>query len=239
MVARLANGGGQTGGTFAAIGCRAGWCLTDTNGIATVFNDYVTLGAGETVFATALTRDSTAAAIEGLPLTAILKRPDGVEYTRQLGPDLGAGGHVFALPVAGTAPRGVWRLEVLADVEAAPLATKTFLVEDFLPERIDFDLILAETPIRLGDAPALSIDARYLFGAPGADLAIALALASAAKDVALPVELVATGEISLSGDIRAVTAHQLRATEANRLGFTTVLDHTAKTLTEAVRRATN
>jgi uncharacterized protein YfaS (alpha-2-macroglobulin family) len=85
---------------------------------------------------------------------------------------LGAGGHVFALPVAGTAPRGVWRLEVLADVEAAPLATKTFLVEDFLPERIDFDLNLAETPIRLGDAPALSIDARYLFGAPGADLAI-------------------------------------------------------------------
>ena len=128
--------------------------------------------AGETVFATALTRDSTAAAIEGLPLTAILKRPDGVEYSRQLGPDLGAGGHVFALPVAGTAPRGVWRLEVLADVEAAPLAAKTFLVEDFLPERIDFDLNLAETPIRLGDAPALSIDARYLFGAPGADLAI-------------------------------------------------------------------
>jgi DNA repair protein RadA/Sms len=73
---------------------------------------------------------------------------------------------------------------------------------------------------------------------PGADLAIALALASAAKDVALPAELVATGEISLSGDIRAVTAHQLRATEANRLGFTTVLDHSAKTLTEAVRRAT-
>jgi DNA repair protein RadA/Sms len=73
---------------------------------------------------------------------------------------------------------------------------------------------------------------------PGADLAIALALASAAKDVALPAELVATGEISLSGDIRAVTAHQLRATEAHRLGFTTVLDHSAKTLTEAVRRAT-
>jgi hypothetical protein len=69
-------------------------------------------------------------------------------------------------------PRGVWRLEVLADVKAAPLAAKTFLVEDFLPERIDFDLSLAETPIRLGDAPALSIDARYLFGAPGADLAI-------------------------------------------------------------------
>ena len=72
---------------------------------------------------------------------------------------------------------------------------------------------------------------------PGADLAIALALASAARDIALPATLVATGEISLAGDIRAVTAHQLRATEAVRLGYSTVLDHSAKTLSEAVRRA--
>ncbi|MFM6968260.1 MAG: DNA repair protein RadA [Microbacteriaceae bacterium] len=72
---------------------------------------------------------------------------------------------------------------------------------------------------------------------PGADLAIALALASAARDIALPATLVATGEISLAGDIRAVAAHQQRATEANRLGYSTALDHTAKTLSEAVRQA--
>jgi DNA repair protein RadA/Sms len=72
---------------------------------------------------------------------------------------------------------------------------------------------------------------------PGADLAIALALASAARDIALPSTLAATGEISLAGDIRAVAAHQQRATEATRLGYSTVLDHTATTLAEAVRRA--
>jgi DNA repair protein RadA/Sms len=72
---------------------------------------------------------------------------------------------------------------------------------------------------------------------PGADLAIALALASAARDIALPATLVATGEISLAGDIRAVAAHQQRASEAARLGYSTVLDHTAKTLSEAVRQA--
>ncbi|NUB44873.1 alpha-2-macroglobulin family protein [Fertoebacter nigrum] len=128
--------------------------------------------AGETVYATALARDTVAAAVPGLPLTAVLKRPDGVEYSRALVADGGAGGHVFALPVGGSAPRGVWRLEVLADLEAAPLAAKTFLVEDFLPERIDFTLALPEGTIRLGDAPELTIDARYLFGAPGADLAV-------------------------------------------------------------------
>jgi alpha-2-macroglobulin len=128
--------------------------------------------AGETVYATALARDPQVAAIAGLPLTAVLYRPDGVEYARALVQDAGAGGYVFAMPIAGSAPRGVWTMDVVADEEAGALASQTFLVEDFLPERIDFDLTLADAPIRLGDAPDLTIDARYLFGAPGADLAI-------------------------------------------------------------------
>ena len=140
--------------------------------------------AGETVYATALARDPQAEAVAGLPLTAVLMRPDGVEYSRALVEDNGAGGHVFALPIAGSAPRGTWRLEILADQDAAPLTAKTFLVEDFLPERIDFKLALADGPIRLGDAPDLTVDARYLFGAPGADLAIeGEVLLRAAKEV--------------------------------------------------------
>ncbi|MFN3723235.1 MAG: MG2 domain-containing protein [Paracoccaceae bacterium] len=141
--------------------------------------------AGETVYATALARDGNAAAVPGLPLTARLKRPDGVEYSRMLVPDAGAGGHVFALPIADSAPRGVWRLEVLADPDAATLASQTFLVEDFLPERIDFDLSLADGDLRVGDTPDLTITARYLFGAPGADLAIeGEVLLRAAKEIA-------------------------------------------------------
>ncbi|MCU0905029.1 MAG: MG2 domain-containing protein, partial [Tabrizicola sp.] len=84
--------------------------------------------AGETVYVTALARDAEQAAVEGLPLTAVLKRPDGVEYSRQLVEDSGAGGHVFSLPIAGSAPRGVWRLEMFADLEAPALSSKTFLV---------------------------------------------------------------------------------------------------------------
>ncbi|TCO69584.1 alpha-2-macroglobulin family protein [Rhodovulum euryhalinum] len=128
--------------------------------------------AGETVRATALTRDGRAEAIEGLPLTAILIRPDGVEHVRALSPGGVAGGHVFALPVAGNAPRGTWTLAVHADPEAPPLAAQKLLVEDFLPERIDFDLTLPDAPLRLSDRPVLGIEARYLFGATGADLPI-------------------------------------------------------------------
>ncbi len=129
--------------------------------------------AGETVYATALARDAAQEAVEGLPLTAILSRPDGVEYSRQLVEDSGAGGHVFSLPIAGSAPRGVWRVEMFADLEGPALTSRTFLVEDFLPERIDFDLTLAEAPLTLGSPPVdLTVAARYLFGAPGAGLAI-------------------------------------------------------------------
>jgi len=72
---------------------------------------------------------------------------------------------------------------------------------------------------------------------PGADLAIALAIASAYRDVALPLELVAVGEISLAGEIRPAASAKQRSTEARRLGFTSVLDSTAVHLREAVRLA--
>ena len=129
--------------------------------------------AGETVHLTALARDPGLQALTGLPLTARLRRPDGLEYGRVLTDEAGAGGHTAAFRIAADAPRGPWRLEILADPDAAPLASRGFLVEDFLPERIDFDLRLAtDVPIRLGDAPPLEIEARYLFGAVGADLAV-------------------------------------------------------------------
>lgn len=128
--------------------------------------------AGETVHATALARDAKQEAVTGLPLTAILMRPDGVEYVRALADDVGAGGHVFDFPIAGSAPRGQWSMAVYSDVDGPALVSKTFLVEDFLPERIDFKLDPGTAPLHLGDVPKVALDARYLFGAPGADLAV-------------------------------------------------------------------
>ena len=128
--------------------------------------------AGEVIHATALARDDSARAIEGVPLIGILSRPDGVEYSRHISDGGKAGGHVFSFSVGSGAPRGTWRLDIKADPDATALASQTVLVEDFLPERIDFDLSLPEAPLRAGDTPPLSIAARYLFGAPGADLSV-------------------------------------------------------------------
>lgn len=58
---------------------------------------------------------------------------------------------------------------------------------------------------------------------PGADLGICLAIASAVKDKALPIDLAAIGEVALSGDIRPVPGINQRLSEAARLGFSTAL----------------
>ena len=129
--------------------------------------------AGEVIHVTALTRDSRAQAIEQLPLTAILSRPDGVEYSRHVSRGGDIGGHIFDLPVGRTAPRGTWRLDLKSDVKAPALASRQILIEDFMPERIDFDQSIANREaLRPGGFAQLDISARYLFGAPGADLNI-------------------------------------------------------------------
>jgi uncharacterized protein YfaS (alpha-2-macroglobulin family) len=128
--------------------------------------------AGETIRLTALARDGEGHAIEGLPLVAILTRPDGVEYARALAAESVAGGHVFALPVAASAPRGAWSIGIHADPDAPALARTTVLVEDFLPERIAVEATLPEGPLTIADRVEVQVTARYLFGAPGADLAV-------------------------------------------------------------------
>jgi DNA repair protein RadA/Sms len=55
---------------------------------------------------------------------------------------------------------------------------------------------------------------------PSTDLALALAVASAQQDYALPTGLVAIGEVGLAGELRPVAGIDRRLAEAVRLGFT-------------------
>lgn len=57
-------------------------------------------------------------------------------------------------------------------------------------------------------------------GEPAADLATALALASAAQDKPLPQRLVCFGEVGLAGEVRPVPGIEQRIREVARLGFT-------------------
>ena len=58
---------------------------------------------------------------------------------------------------------------------------------------------------------------------PAADLALALAVVSAKRDLALPPDMVLLGEIGLAGEVRRVNGVGRRLAEAARLGFTQAL----------------
>jgi DNA repair protein RadA/Sms len=58
---------------------------------------------------------------------------------------------------------------------------------------------------------------------PGSDLAVCLAIASAQLETAIPSDVLAIGEIALSGDVRPVPFLAQRVAEARRLGFKRIL----------------
>ena len=127
---------------------------------------------GEVVNATILARDAQVRALDKLPLTAVVLRPDGVEQARLQPTAAGAGGSTLNWQIPGNAPRGTWRLELRAEADGPALATARLLVEDFLPERIDFTPRLPDGPARAGGELAVSLSAHWLFGAPAANLPV-------------------------------------------------------------------
>jgi DNA repair protein RadA/Sms len=72
---------------------------------------------------------------------------------------------------------------------------------------------------------------------PGADLGIAIAVASAFHDKPIAHTVAAFGEISLAGEIRPVNGGKQRDAEATRLGFTTRIDDKVGTLRSALKAA--
>ena len=131
----------------------------------------------------------------------------------------GASGTCVACVMEGTRP-------VLAEVQA--LVTKTtFNVPRRASDGVDFNravLLLAVLEKRAG--MKLSVFDAYInvigglrLDEPGADLPAALAVASSYRDAPIADDLVAIGEVGLTGEIRAVSHLNQRLGEAARLGF--------------------
>ena len=76
-----------------------------------------------------------------------------------------------------------------------------------------FGLNLSNKEVYLNVAGGLKINE------PAADLAIILALISAAKDIPLPESTMIAGEVALSGEIRMISHIDIRLKEAVKLGF--------------------
>jgi len=126
--------------------------------------------SNETVYLTALLRDGQGNAVTGGPLTLVIERPDGVEFRRAVPPDQGAGGRTLAVALNSAVPTGTWRVRAFTDPKGNAVGETTFMVEDYIPERIEFDLMSKAKQIK-ADAPVeLKVAGRFLYGAPASGL---------------------------------------------------------------------
>jgi alpha-2-macroglobulin len=126
--------------------------------------------SGETAHLTALLRDALGAAALNVPLTLVVERPDGVEFKRALIQDEGLGGYALDLPINATAPTGTWHVRAFTDPKRPPVGETTFLVEDYVPDRIEFDLKSQASQISQNAPAELDVAGRFLYGAPAAGL---------------------------------------------------------------------
>lgn len=137
---------------------------------AFVYTERGVYRSSETVYLTALLRDGQGNAVSGGPLTLVIERPDGVEFRRAVLPDQGAGGRSMALTLNSAVPTGTWRARAFTDPKGSAVGETTFMVEDYIPERIEFELTSKDKQIK-ADAPVeLKVDGRFLYGAPASGL---------------------------------------------------------------------
>ena len=126
--------------------------------------------SNETVYLTALLRDGQGNAVTAGPLTLVVERPDGVEFRRAVLSDQGAGGRTLTLPLNSAVPTGTWRVRAFTDPKGNSVGGTTFMVEDYVPERIEFELSSKDKQFK-ADAPVeLKVDGRFLYGAPASGL---------------------------------------------------------------------
>ncbi len=124
----------------------------------------------EIVYLTALLRDGQGNAMTSGPLTLVIERPDGVEFRRAVLPDQGAGGRSMVVPLNSAVPTGTWRVRAFTDPKGSSVGETTFMVEDYIPERIEFNITAKEKLIKAEVPVELKVDGRFLYGAPASGL---------------------------------------------------------------------
>lgn len=116
--------------------------------------------------------------------------------------------------------------EVQALVAASHMPTPRRAVSGLDSSRVAMLLAILERRggIRLQDSEVYTATVGGMkVTEPAADLAMAMAVASAKNDVALPPDLIVLGELGLAGEVRRVSGVRRRLAEAARLGFTHAL----------------
>jgi uncharacterized protein YfaS (alpha-2-macroglobulin family) len=124
---------------------------------------------GQNVELMALLRGRLGDAVD-LPLTLVLRRPNGMEAKRFSQKAQPAAAFHQTIALSATAARGTWSVEALADPLGAPIGRVSFEVQDYVPQQLH--VTLAPIAAALGEGQTLPIDVQgdFLYGAPAAGL---------------------------------------------------------------------
>jgi alpha-2-macroglobulin len=137
---------------------------------AFVYTERGVYRTGESVAITSLLRDARGAAALNVPLTVVVERPDGVEYKRAVVADGGLGGRALTVPIIASASTGTWRVAAYTDPKRPPVGETTFMVEDYVPDRIEFSLTSPAKGVSRNAPAQLGVDGHFLYGAPASKL---------------------------------------------------------------------
>jgi DNA repair protein RadA/Sms len=147
--------------------------------------------------------------------------PDPSElFGRTAGGEVGA---AVACALEGTRPI---LLEIQALVAATDLAMPRRVATGVDPKRLAMivAVLSRHAGVALGQADVfVNVAGGVRIDEPGADLAVALAIASAARGIPVRDGLAAFGEIGLTGRLRPATQAERRLDECRKLGLGTVL----------------
>jgi DNA repair protein RadA/Sms len=132
-------------------------------------------------------------------------------------------GAAVACALEGTRPL---LLEIQALVAPTDLAMPRRVATGVDPKRLAMIVAVLgrHAGVRLGSADVfVNVAGGVRIDEPGADLAIALAVASAARGVPIREGLAAFGEIGLTGRLRAAAQSERRLEECGKLGISAVV----------------
>ncbi|MDO4678151.1 MAG: DNA repair protein RadA [Eubacteriales bacterium] len=134
-----------------------------------------------------------------------------------------ASGSVVACSMEGTRPILV-EIQALVCQSNFGIPRRTAVGTDF--NRVNLLMAVLEKKIGMHLASSdayVNIAGGMKMTEPAIDLGICLAIVSSYKDIVIPDNLMAFGEIGLSGEVRAVSMAGQRVQEAKKLGFETVI----------------
>ena len=134
---------------------------------AFVYGDRDLYRPGETIHLNMIVRDRAWKPVVGVPVSLVLRAPDGQEVRRlRLVPNAeGSASADISMPASTLT--GMYQAEVFSATDVL-LTSRTIAIEEFMPDRLKVGVTIAKQTLAAGEPFDVAIDASYFTGVPAA-----------------------------------------------------------------------